>query len=282
MTTHYMYLLLQNKKIAYFAFFACLVIVTGLNVMSDYFFALTQNSGFFISESLLFSSFWLLFVPLLYLQWYMVYTIKKHILRIATAAGMVLLHLLLYPLLVGGLSKVFLSHSFAYPQTFNYGITAYLIKAVIIYGFATVAYLILKKDISKSPHITSVLPETGTEPYCGVNAIIVTDNNNKKIVIPAHDIYCISASTPYVYIHHSGKKHLHTGTLKSLENQLGNNLFVRIHKSVIVNVGKVTNFQSRHNGDYDITLTDNNQLRVSRIYAKKFKDKLEECHRVKV
>ncbi len=282
MTAQYIYKFLQNKKIVYYTVITCLLIVTGVNVWLDYFFAQIQNSTFYISESLLFSSFWLLFLPLLYLLWQIVCKTKNNAFYLLLAAGMVLLHLLAYPLLVGVLSGAFYDHRFTYVPTFNYGITAYFVKTVIIYGFSIIIFLFLKNGIYSSPGAKEIEFDARPEKSVFISSILVTDNNNKKVILQVNEIYCILASTPYVYIHHSGKKYLHTDTLKSLEIQLNNSLFVRIHKSCIVNLSEITYYQSRHNGDYDITLTNNNQLRVSRIYAKKFKQKLEEYHRFKV
>jgi DNA-binding LytR/AlgR family response regulator len=64
--------------------------------------------------------------------------------------------------------------------------------------------------------------------------------------------------------------------LKSLENQLDKKQFIRIHKSHIINLQKIISYQSRQNGDYDVTLSDGTVLRVSRNYAKDFKSKAEQ------
>ena len=64
-------------------------------------------------------------------------------------------------------------------------------------------------------------------------------------------------------------------TLKSLSEKLDNRLFVRIHKSEIVNLSKVQSYQSRQNGDYDVTISDSSVLRISRNFAKDFKTKLD-------
>ncbi|MNY49270.1 Sensory transduction protein LytR [compost metagenome] len=95
-------------------------------------------------------------------------------------------------------------------------------------------------------------------------------------MLDVNDIFYISANSPYVNIYHISKKYLHNETLKSLENQLDQQHFIRIHKSYIVNLQKITCYQSRQNGDYDVVLSDGAILRVSRNYAKHFKSKFEQ------
>lgn len=172
-------------------------------------------------------------------------------------------HLFFYPLLVWTISKICYSHTFDYWQTFNYGLSAYCIKTLIIYGFSVFAFTILHKKKQTS------LTEEKTEKF--ISSILVANNNNKKILLQVNDIFYFSANSPYIDIYHSSKKYLHTETLKSLEIQLDDKQFIRIHKSHIVNINKVTSIQSRQNGDYDTTLLDNTILRVSRNYAKNFK-----------
>lgn len=113
-----------------------------------------------------------------------------------------------------------------------------------------------------------------------ISTILVADHNNKKQIIQVTDILYFSANSPYISIYHYSKKYLHTATLKSLETQLDDKHFVRIHKSHIVNIHKISSIQSRQNGDYDITLSDSTILRVSRNYAKDFKSKFSEQHQL--
>lgn len=57
-------------------------------------------------------------------------------------------------------------------------------------------------------------------------------------------------------------------TLGALMEYLHPTEFVRIHKSAIVNLDRVQEFQPVHGGDYIAVLTDGQQLRVSRTYAR--------------
>lgn len=186
-------------------------------------------------------------------------------------------HLIFYPALVWALSACFYDHTFNYWQTFNFGLTEHSIKAVLIYSIPYPFAIFYKNKFPKSQPINEK-EEPKVANY--LSAMLVTETNNKKMLIAVKDILYFSANPPYVNIHHTSKKYLHTGTLKSLETQLAPEQFVRIHKSLLMNIQYVASYQSRLNGDYDLTLSDGSLLRLSRNYAAAFKTKFEERHRV--
>lgn len=267
------YPILQSRP--KYIFTACLVMFIVANVILDYLATLFQNSAFYLSESLLFSSYWVLFLPVLALLLKLTRKTERTVFKLALMVLVITFHLLLYPALVWVISKGFYTHTYSYWQTFNFGLSAYFINTVIIYGFLLAVFLFRNKTIPQK------IEEKNETKSC-IDSILITDGNYKKSVIAVNEILYFSANTPYVNIHLLSKKHLHTETLKSLETQLNSNQFVRIHRSYIVNIDKISSLQSRQNGDYDITLSDGTVLRMSRNYAKHFKFKLSERHQVTV
>lgn len=253
---------LNRQKLTY-SITACLLLLALANILLDFLVTRFQHSRFYFSESLLFSSFWILFLPLLHMQSILA---KKQPYGLWSIGIMVVLHLVAYPALVLVLSKSFYYHTFSYGQTFDFGLTTYAIQLILIYSFS---FIIFKNKFSNQPAVVNKLPK-----QLGITSLIVSDSNSKKTILQTNDIFYFSANPPYVTIHHSSKKYLHTETLKSLETQLDNQ-FLRIHKSHLVNLSKVVSFQSRGNGDYDVVLSDHTQLRVSRNYVKDFKSKIE-------
>jgi DNA-binding LytR/AlgR family response regulator len=103
-------------------------------------------------------------------------------------------------------------------------------------------------------------------------------DGNKRTYISTRDISVISSNPPYINIHHPAKKYMHKGTLKSVSEKLDNAIFVRVHKSTIVNITKVQSYRSRLNGDYDLLMHDGTELRLSRNYASKFKSQFARPH----
>lgn len=264
----YKYLIFQGKLKQSILLAAGILLLVFFNIGLDFLFTQFHNSAFYISESLLFSSsFWILFFPLLLMLSNYLGKSNKLGYQLLTIGLITLFHLLAYPALVWALSKVFYSHTFAYWQTFNFALNAYLIKTLLIYIFVFLIITISKRKFQANAE----------EEFIGTNnfltSIVVSDQHNKKVIINTNDIAYFSASSPYIVIYHQSKKYLHTETLKSLEQQLNRHQFVRVHKSHIINLQKLDSYQSRQNGDYDLTLTDGTILRLSRNYAKEFKSK---------
>lgn len=207
------YSIFQNRQKRNSIFAACLVLFIAVNIALDYLTTLFQNSAFYISESLLFSSYWILFFPLLALFLKLIKKTEKTTLQLLLIALAIVMHLLLYPALVWILSKGFYSHTFSYWQTFNFGLSAYFIKTVIIYGFLFIVFAFSNQKNQVIP----LVEENKTKNY--INSILISDGT-KKSVIAVNDIFYFSANSPYVDICHVSKKYLYTETLKSLETQL--------------------------------------------------------------
>nr|WP_305051344.1 hypothetical protein [Elizabethkingia bruuniana] len=148
MKTQPIYSILQSKQKYIFAF--CLILFIAANIILDYLFTIFQNSSFYFSESLLFSSYWVIYILLLPLFFKLVGQLKKITSKLLLTNSAIVLHLIIYPALVWALSEVFYNHTFPYWQTFNFAISAYFIKTVIIYGFLLVIITIYGQKLQ--PH----------------------------------------------------------------------------------------------------------------------------------
>ncbi|MEO6819409.1 MAG: LytTR family DNA-binding domain-containing protein, partial [Ginsengibacter sp.] len=246
-----------------------------LTVAIDFLFAQIQNTSFYLSESLLFGTFWLLFFPLLKIQFRVSKNTKALPGIILVAAILAGIHLFIYPAMVLILSKIFFNHTFSFWQTFNFEITEHFIKLIIVYFLPVPIMIIYENKLLQRPNIELIdIPQPAF-----IHSLIVSDFNNKKIAISTNDVFYFSANSPYINIHHPSKKYLYSATLKSLQTQLDNKQFIRIHKSYLVNISKVISYQSRLNGDYDLLLLNNTSLRVTRNYAAIFKSAFDSHHR---
>ncbi len=87
-------------------------------------------------------------------------------------------------------------------------------------------------------------------------------------LVKTSEIDWVEADRRYVILH-SGKK---TFTLRegisSLSARLDPSRFVRIHKSYIVNIDRVTKFQPLFRGEYRVILHDGTELLLTRRYKK--------------
>ena len=92
----------------------------------------------------------------------------------------------------------------------------------------------------------------------------------RTILLPTDEIDWIETHGNYLKVHAGRESHLIRGTMQSLETKLNPEKFVRVHRSVIVNVEKIKEIYPRSNGDQDLVLQNGRQLMLSRNYRDKF------------
>ena len=92
----------------------------------------------------------------------------------------------------------------------------------------------------------------------------------RTILLPTDEIDWIETHGNYLKVHAGRDAHLIRGTMQSLETKLDPEKFVRVHRSVIVNVEKIKEIYPRSNGDQDLVLQNGQQLMLSRNYRDRF------------
>jgi hypothetical protein len=256
----------------------CLVMMFGmLNVLQDLIRSNLRNSSFYFSESFMFSTFWWLFAPLLWAQYILANRMPKQVKFPILFILPVAIHLLAYPALIWLISSSFYYHTYLFRQTLSYTLSEYVFLLLLFY---TIPYLVLNRTYRNSNGANNE-EQRHLDGSTGrfINSVLVSDGYKKRAVEVSGILY-ISASTPYISVHLAEKHYLLNESLKSVSAKLDPKVFVRVHKSAIVNVRSVTNYVSRNNGDYDLTLDNGVQLRVSRNFAARFKEQFNLFHRL--
>jgi two-component system, LytTR family, response regulator len=92
----------------------------------------------------------------------------------------------------------------------------------------------------------------------------------RTILLPTDEIDWIETYGNYLKVHAGRDAHLIRGTMQSLETKLDPERFVRVHRSVIVNIEKIKEIYPRSNGDQDLVLQNGQQLMLSRNYRDRF------------
>jgi len=76
----------------------------------------------------------------------------------------------------------------------------------------------------------------------------------------------VDAAGDYMCVHANGDTYVLRGTMKHLEELLNPEIFVRVHRSAIVNRHRVTSMRSHRNGEYFLKLDGHTELKLSRKY----------------
>lgn len=119
-------------------------------------------------------------------------------------------------------------------------------------------------DLSR--RLNGLLTDLRTAPARKYAERLVIKSSGRIFFLSASEIDWIEAADNYARIHSGGEEHLLRETMSSLEKRLDPEQFVRIHRSRIVNIGRVKELQPLFRGEYEIKLQDGTRLESGRGY----------------
>jgi two-component system LytT family response regulator len=103
---------------------------------------------------------------------------------------------------------------------------------------------------------------------------IPVKTRNQTLFVSVSEIDWIEAASYYVCLHVGSTTHIVRRTLLELEKDLDERAFIRIHRSIIVNLDRVRELQLGDGGEYEVVLDSKTRLRLSRRYRKRLQDRL--------
>jgi len=95
---------------------------------------------------------------------------------------------------------------------------------------------------------------------------IVVKSGGRVFFIETREVDYFEAAGNYVRVHAGGEAHLVRLTMQTLDARLDGRVFVRIHRSIIVNSARIAELQARTRGDYDVVLRSGAKLELQRSY----------------
>jgi two-component system, LytTR family, response regulator len=147
-------------------------------------------------------------------------------------------------------------------KAFELSAVDYLLKPFSPERLAVALAKVRERLVSKRQgrEVENLLQNQVTET---IRRVVVKTGNNVK-VIPLQDIHYFEASDDYVCIHTSDNKFVKTQTLKSLENRLEEGLFVRVHRSFLVQLQQVTRIEPYEKDGHLVVLRSGKKIPVSK------------------
>jgi two-component system LytT family response regulator len=100
---------------------------------------------------------------------------------------------------------------------------------------------------------------------------LAVKTGGRVIFVKVEEIDYIEAAHNYVELHVQKQSHLLRETLNAIEARLPAEKFVRISRSVIVNIERVKELQPLFYGEYAVTLHNGTRLTLSRRYRNKLR-----------
>lgn len=99
--------------------------------------------------------------------------------------------------------------------------------------------------------------------------------SGRVVLLKVGEIDFIEADGNYAKLHVGRKAHLLREKMHDLEGRLDPARFVRIHRSIIVNLDRIKELHPHFNGDYIVVLEDGRQLRLSRTRRENLEARLK-------
>jgi two-component system, LytTR family, response regulator len=103
--------------------------------------------------------------------------------------------------------------------------------------------------------------------------IVVKTGSNIKL-IPTNEIIYLEAQDDYVMIYTKDTRYMKQGTMKYFETGLDPAIFIRIHRSFIVNINEIKQIEPYEKESYIAILKNGAKLKISKSGFKNLKDNL--------
>ena len=153
----------------------------------------------------------------------------------------------------------------AYGRTFEalvrstmQGVAEYYPAALVVYGVLVAVGHYLYRAWRPGPAALPNMPST-----VAADGHLTVRQWNRVHLVPVDDIDFVEAEDNYVVVHAGARAYKGRERISDVEAQLDSR-FVRIHRSTIVQVGKIREVQPLTHGDHAVVLRDGKVLRVAR------------------
>jgi two-component system LytT family response regulator len=103
---------------------------------------------------------------------------------------------------------------------------------------------------------------------------LVVKNQGQVLFLNVSDIDWVEAAGYYACLHVGSDTHVLRRSLLELERDLGDGKFIRIHRSIIVNLDRIHGLDLQDGGEYEVLLKSKVRLRVSRRFRKRLQDRM--------
>ena len=117
----------------------------------------------------------------------------------------------------------------------------------------------------------SQAPTVARAKVSDFNAVLVIKEVGKTTRLAVSKIDWVDAAGDYMCVHAEGETHILRSTMAKLQQQLDPSVFLRVHRSALVNVNRVQEIAVHANGEYRLTLVSGDVLKSSRRYKREIR-----------
>jgi two-component system, LytTR family, response regulator len=103
---------------------------------------------------------------------------------------------------------------------------------------------------------------------------LAVKTRGELVFVNVADVDWIESVGYYACLHVGGNTHVLRRSLLELQRDLDGGQFMRIHRSIIVNLERIQKLELQQGGDYEVILRSGNRLRLSRRFRKSLFDRM--------
>lgn len=128
------------------------------------------------------------------------------------------------------------------------------------------------ESIKRTQNNTQINEQHEQSAIAASKSKIVVKDRDEIHILDQVDIEWIDAAGDYVCIHSKGETYIKRTTLKEILDELDSQLFKRVHRSTIVNMGCIKKVLPHTKGEFFLLLGEYDKIKVSRNYKDVVKD----------
>ena len=109
-----------------------------------------------------------------------------------------------------------------------------------------------------------------------INDVIELKEKGRNVLVKVEDLCFIEADGNYLRLHEIDQQHLLRETLQNFESRLESGIFLRIHRSIIVNTNYIDRVSYKGNNQFQFSMKNDKKLLSSRGYREEIVQYLDD------
>lgn len=150
----------------------------------------------------------------------------------------------------------------------------YLLKPVDEERFEQAVKRALARIQQDESNIEGLISSIGKEKNTTYSSHIFVQKSEKLLNLEVNEIFHLEASGDYTILTTDNDQYVSSTGITKLEDKLNPEIFIRIHRSTIINLEKLKEIEKHFNGGLIVKMQNGKTFPVSRTYAKVIKEKV--------
>ncbi|MBX2964641.1 MAG: response regulator transcription factor [Cyclobacteriaceae bacterium] len=159
-------------------------------------------------------------------------------------------------------------------KAFEKNAVDYLLKPIDLERFQLAVKRALERMKAEQYNVGELLRNMKTENKTSYDSHIFVQKSEKLINLPVEEIMFLEASGDYTILTTKGDQFVSSSGIGKLEEILNPDVFIRVHRSTIININFLKEIEKHFNGGMIVKMQNGKSFPVSRTYAKLIRKKV--------